>query len=65
MIVLEIGVDLKDVRAGINPERKKENRAMMGKYHSHEKETHVRFRRRNFVQFLIYACDFREIDNDR
>jgi hypothetical protein len=27
MIVLEIGVDLEDVRAGINPERKKRNRS--------------------------------------
>jgi hypothetical protein len=26
MIVLEIGVDLKDVRAGINPERKEKRK---------------------------------------
>jgi hypothetical protein len=39
MIVLEIGVYLKDVRAGINPERKeKRKRSIMGKYHSREKE---------------------------
>jgi hypothetical protein len=39
MIVLEIGVDLKDVRAGINPGKKKRkrNRSMMGKYHTREK----------------------------
>jgi hypothetical protein len=39
MIVLKIGVDLKDVRAGINPGRKeKRKRLMMGKYHTREKE---------------------------
>jgi hypothetical protein len=68
MIVLEIGVDLKDVRAGINPERKKgKNRSMMEKYHTREKEISCKISSPQFyplVQFLIIVCDFRGIEYD-
>jgi hypothetical protein len=65
MIVLEISVDLKDVRAGINPERKeKRKRSMLGEYQTREKGKLIQ----DFAsaiypleQLLIYVRGFREI----
>ncbi len=55
MIVLEINVDLKDVRAGINSGRKRErNRSMMEKIsYAREKKFMVRYRLRNLSSWAI------------